>query len=176
MSITSYNIPGTGTPEQPSVELGTANRPLHRLAAVRRQQGVSRRTVARRLDSDIGTVRLQEHERCDLPLTTLYAWQEILEVPIAELLIDSNDPLSPPVLKRAQMLRLMKTALAILEQARQPSIRRMAQVMVNQLLEIMPELEGVSPWHAVGKRRTLDELGQAAQRQVSADLLRDTHE
>ena len=47
----------------------------------------------------------------------LYEWQKILEVPIVELLVESEDVLSKPLLQRAQLVRLMKTALAILEQA-----------------------------------------------------------
>ncbi len=99
-------------------------------------------------------------------------WQEVLDAPVAELLVESEEPLSTPVLKRARMVRLMKTAGAILERASQPSIRRMAQMLVDQLCEVMPELKGVSPWHAVGRRRTQDELGQAAYRRIPTDALR----
>ena len=41
---------------------------------------------------------------------------------------------------------------------------------------MMPELQGVSPWHAVGKRRRLDELGVAAQRSLSDDVFVDLSE
>lgn len=153
-----------------------APRPLHRLAQVRRREGVSRRTVARRLNLDIAQVKSQEQESADLPLSTLYRWQEVLDVPVAELLVESGDPLSGPVLKRAQMVRLMKTARSILERAQQVSIRRMAQMLIEQLIEIMPELETVTPWHAVGQRRTRAELGQAAQRRVPRDWLRESRE
>jgi hypothetical protein len=128
--------------------------------------------MARRLNVDLSTVKRQEDEASDLNLSTLVAWQQVLEVPLAELLVDTDDPLSAPVLKRAKMVRLMKTVMAILERTRQPGIRRMAQMLVEQLTDIMPELAGVSPWHAVGKRRTRDEVGRAAQRSVSVDLFR----
>ncbi|MCR4413526.1 MAG: helix-turn-helix transcriptional regulator [Thermoguttaceae bacterium] len=142
---------------------------MHRLAEVRRLQGITRRTVARRLNIDVATVKYQEQPTTDLPLSTLYAWQRVLDSPLSELLVDTDEPLSPPVMQRARMVRLMKTAAAILERTQQPSIRRMAQMLVEQLVEIMPELKGVSPWHAVGRRRTQDELGQAAQRRLSTD-------
>ena len=71
-----------------------------------------------------------------------------------------------------QESRLVETAGAILERASQPSIRRMAQMLVDQLCEVMPELKGVSPWHAVGRRRTQDELGQAAFRRIPTDVFR----
>jgi hypothetical protein len=40
----------------------------------------------------------------------------------------------------------------------------MAQVLVDQLTEIMPELADVSPWHAVGQRRARTDVGKAAAR------------
>src|SRR4029079_6819561 len=80
--------------------------PLHRLAAVRRQQGISQRNIARRLSIDIATVREQEEETTDLPLSALYLWQRMLEVRIAESLVDSNAPLSPPVFERARMVKV----------------------------------------------------------------------
>ena len=156
------------------IEEPTADRPLHRLALVRRREGVSRRTVARRLRIDVARVKSQEDENADMLLSTLYQWQEVLDVPISELLVESNDPLSAPVLQRAQMVRLMKTATTILERSHQISIRRMAQTLIEQLLDLMPELESVTPWHAVGQRRTRDELGQAARRGLSLDWFQDS--
>ena len=151
-------------------------RSLHRLASVRRLQGISRRTVARRLNVDVEVIRREEVETADLPLSRLYQWQDALEVPISELLVESEDSLSHPLLKRAQLVRLMKTALAILEQADQEPVHLMAQTLIDQLIEMMPELQGVSPWHAVGKRRRLDELGVAAQRSLSDDVFVDLSE
>lgn len=173
MSIMDYSVPDAGTRLGAAVKMPTADRPLHRLAEVRRLQGVSRRTLARRLNTDVGTVKSQENENADILLSTLYEWQEVLEVPVTELLVEADEPLSMPVMKRAQLVRLMKTAAAILQRSQQVAIRRMAEMLVDQLVEMMPELAGVTPWHAVGKRRTQDELGQAAQRCMSADLFRD---
>jgi len=48
----------------------------------------------------------------------------------------------------------------------------MAQVLVDQLIELMPELKDVNPWHAVGKRRTQNEVGQAAERRLCGNMLR----
>jgi hypothetical protein len=52
----------------------------------------------------------------------------------------------------------------------------MAQTLVEQLIEIMPELRGVSAWHTVGKRRRLDELGVAAERSLSEEVFIDLSE
>jgi transcriptional regulator with XRE-family HTH domain len=146
---------------------------LHQIAAVRRREGLSRRAVARRLGTDIKSVRFEEEQNTDMPLSRLYQWQAALGVPIAELLVDGDGSLSPPVLKRAQILRLMKTAAAIRERASSAPIQRMARMLIEQILELMPELEDVSPWNAVGQRRTLDELGEAANRRLSFDALSD---
>ena len=172
-SVIGFSVPATGTPQPAAVQVPAGARPLHRLAEVRRLQGVTRRTLARRLNTDIHTIKRQEQPAADMLLSTLYAWQQVLDVPVTELLVDAEEPLSPPVMKRAQFVRLMKTAMAILERSQQPPIKRMAQMLVEQLYEIMPELKGVSPWHAVGRRRSQDELGQAAFRCFSADLFQE---
>ena len=146
-------------------------RPLHRLATVRRLQGLSRRTVARRMNVNVTVVRSQEEETNDLPLSVLYQWQKVLDVPLAELLVNSEDSLSQPLMQRAQLIRLMKTALSLLELADSDATRAMAQTLVNQLIEVMPELQGLSAWNIVGKRRSLNELGVAAVRSLSEDAL-----
>jgi hypothetical protein len=125
------------------------------------------------LNIEVDQLRDQESETSDLPLSILYAWRQVLDVPVSELLVEAGDALATPVLERSQLVRLMKTVLAIRDQAKQPSIRRMSQTMYDQLVEIMPELANVGPWHAVGKRRRLSELGIAAQRRLAEDMFID---
>ncbi len=144
---------------------------LHRLAAVRRQQGISPRNMARRLNVDVATVLKQEEETTDLPLSTLYAWQQVLEIPVADLLVDDDAPLSAPVYERARMVKVMKTAAAILEKAPSKSVKRLATMLIEQLVEIMPELRDVSAWHTIGQRRTLDDFGRVVERQLPDDFL-----
>ncbi len=146
---------------------------LHRLAEVRRQQGVSLRNAARRLNTDVATVRQQENATCDLPLSVLAAWQKVLDVPLADLLVDNNAPLSPPVMDRARLVKVMKTVAAIAEKAESASVKRLLQMLSEQLLEIMPELKDVGPWHTVGQRRTLDDVGRVVERQVSDEMFRN---
>jgi transcriptional regulator with XRE-family HTH domain len=172
MSIGNCGATGTGPPQDVPVPAADAQR-LQRLAQVRRLQGISRRTVARRLNVEIEQVRQQEQATADLPLSTLYAWQKALEVPVSELLVETGDALASPILERSQLVRLMKTVLAIRQQAKQESIRRMAETMAGQLVEIMPELANIGPWHSVGKRRRLNELGIAAQRRLADDVFVD---
>ena len=171
MSIVRCGVSEAAAMHGAAVRMPCAGRPLHRLAVVRQQQGVTRRTLARRLNTEVNHVKWQEQATSDLLLSALYEWQEVLEVPVAELLVEPGEPLSAPVLKRAQMVRLMKTAVTILERTQQVGIRRMAQMLVEQLMEIMPELAGVCPWPIVGQRRTQSELGQAAQHRLSANVL-----
>lgn len=160
----------------PTSSQSAKRRVFHRIREVRVQQGVSLRTAARHLGSDIRTTRDQEESSHDLHLSELYRWQKVLDVPVTELLAESDDPLSRPVLERARMVRVMKTAQAMLEKANTPAIRRMTQMLIEQLCEVMPELAGVSAWHSVGQRRSLDEMGRAGERTFSDDILSiDSH-
>lgn len=148
------------------------DQPLHRLAEVRQQQGVTLRNVARRMRVDLKTVRQQEDSLTDLTLTQLYAWQQVLDVPVADLLVDDEGPLSPAVKQRAQLVRVMKTAVAMLEQCEAPKTKRMAETLIGQLLDIMPELKEVGAWHTVGQRRTVNEIGRIGSQTVPDDFHR----
>lgn len=149
-----------------------SKRPLHRLATVRKRQGVSLRNVARRLGVDAATVCQQEQEMTDLPLSLIYAWQTVLDVPAAELLVDSDASFSPTVLDRAKLIKVMKTAASIREKARSNSLKGLVATLIEDLLEIMPELREVVAWNTVGQRRALDESGQAVERQLPDDFFR----
>ena len=94
---------------------------------------------------------------------------EALDVPVEHLLADEEEGLSSPVLKRVQMVRLMKTAAALKEQAIDPLSGRLAQTLIDQLIEIMPELEHVGACNAVGQRRSLDDCGRIAEQTLPDD-------
>src|SRR5437868_12924105 len=149
--------------DRPTRIAGQPDQPLHRIQEVRRLQGMSLRTAARQLGTDIRSIRAQEQATTDLRLTDIYRWQRALDVPIAELLVEEDEPLSRPVRERGAMLKIMKTARSIVETAIDGPTRRMAENLVEQLLELMPELKEVSPWHSVGQRRSLDEMGRIAE-------------
>jgi hypothetical protein len=122
------------------------------------------------MGTDVRSLRLQEQESTDLRISDLHKWQQALDVPLAELVVDPDTPLSRPVMERARMIRLMKTAAAIHERTQEQGIKRMAQMLVEQLVEIMPELKDVSPWHTYGQRRSLDEPGRVVERRLSEDV------
>ena len=64
----------------------------------------------------------------------------------------------------------MKTVAAILERSESKSICRLAEMLTEQLTELMPELKDVSPWHSVGQRRTAHELGRIADCSIPDDF------
>lgn len=174
MAALAISMVGTDQPPgESSPPCCRTSQVFHRIAEVRRQQGMSLRSVARQMGIELREARRQEAAVTDLTLSQLHRWQKVLGVPLDELLVESEAPLSRPVMERARLLRIMKTAAAIRERAHSPSIRRMADMFVEQLVEVMPELQEVSPWHAVGQRRSLDELGRAAERTLSESFLHD---
>jgi len=160
------SLPAVAKPAAPAVT-------LHRLHTVRCREGISQRTIARRLHLAASEVQHQEQETTDMPLSTLYKWQKVLDVPLSELLQEPDDSLSMPIMERSRMVRVMKTAKSILEQSRQKNVQRMAENLVEQLVEVMPELQEVGPWHLVGKRRRADEFGRTAEQSISDDVFFD---
>jgi len=150
----------------------SSQRQLHRIAEVRQQQGVTLRNVARRLGIEMAVIRRQEQGDCDLRITDLQRWQQVLDVPMADLLEESEGQLSGPVLARSRMVKLMKTAAAIREQVGEGQSGRLIEQLIGQILEIMPELADVTPWHTVGQRRTLDDVGRTACDTVPDELFR----
>jgi hypothetical protein len=149
-------------------------RHLHRIAEVRRLQGVTLRNVSRRLGVSLAVIRRQEDPDCDLRVSDLLQWQKVLDVPIAELLVEGEGQLSGPVLQRSRMVKLMKTAAAIRERTQGTPAGRMVSMLIDQILELMPELADVAPWHTVGQRRTLDDLGRTARCTISEDVFRSS--
>jgi transcriptional regulator with XRE-family HTH domain len=157
----------------PSPTYSSNRRPLHRIADTRRRQGLSLRSVARRLGKSVEQVRQLEEPTSDLLVSELYKWQLALEVPIVELLVDHNAPISAPVLTRARLLRVMKTVRAIKESTKCVSIERLATMLEQQLIEVMPELKDVAAWHSVGQRRSHNELGRIAERVIPESFFLD---
>lgn len=153
--------------------VGQKPKKLHRIATVRNQQGVSLRSASRQMGRTMSTVRLQEDETQDLRLSDLQRWQKVLGVPLQDLLVDEEPTLSRPVMERARMVRLMKTAMALKDTAEAEGPKRLATMLVEQLVEVMPELEDVSAWHSVGQRRSLDEYGRIVERRISDEYFSD---
>jgi transcriptional regulator with XRE-family HTH domain len=142
---------------------------LHRLAEVRRREQITRYKVSQVLGVSVTEVARQEQPASDMLLSNLRRWQKALGVPLAELVDESEGELSPPVQLRAQLLRIMKTVRSIEERARQVAVQRLTHMLIDQLLEVMPELKDTVAWPAVGQRRTENEVGQAYFRRLAID-------
>lgn len=143
---------------------------LHRVREVREQQGISLRSMSRRLGVDIKTCRKLEDPARDLTLSELQSIQAALEVPLQDLLVDRNC-LSRPVEERAKMIRIMKTAVALRELKTSQRAERMTQMLCEQLVEVMPELAEVSGWPQFGARRGKSALGRVLSQQVDMSQL-----
>jgi hypothetical protein len=148
---------------------------LHRISEVRQQQGASVRSVSRKLNLTAIEIRNQEDPGADLRISDLLKWQEVLEVPLSELLVECDGALSEPIGKRASMLRVMKTAKAIQETAHDRSMKRLADMLISQLVQIMPELADVAAWHTIGQRRTQHELGRIVERSIPDNFFNDVN-
>ena len=155
---------GSATPEPPPHAV------LHRIREVRIQEGISLRAAARRMGCDLSHLRKQERGETDLSVSDLYAWQSVLGVPIQDLLVECEEPLSPPVLELSRMIRLAKTVATIQERSESKSVRRLANMLMEQLSEMMPDLSDVGPWPTT-RPRTLDDLGRVCERRLSEDSL-----
>jgi transcriptional regulator with XRE-family HTH domain len=138
-------------------------RPLHRIGEARKQQGISLRTVARHMHQTVAEVRAQEDVLNDVHLSTLYRWCEVLDVPIEELLVEPSDRFSAPILRHTQMMRFMKTAQTIRAVARDDAVRQLAQMLIDQLIELMPELKRVSTTLASAESRPKKRIGRTGE-------------
>ena len=105
----------------PLPKTNETGRPLHRIQAVRIQQGMSLRTAARQLAMDVRAIRAQEQASTDLRLSDLYRWQQALDVPAAELLEDA--------LHTAEMIEAMSLPIAMMTKE---SINRSYETMLGE--------------------------------------------
>lgn len=144
---------------------------LHRVAEVRASQGVSERTMCRRLNIDVKQLRAIEDPTYDLSLSELAIIRDALEVPFADLLVE-NETLSRPVQERAQMLKIMKTAVSIKECKLPPRAARLAQMLCEQMIALMPELAEVGGWPEFGSRRGSDSVARILASEIDTSNIR----
>ena len=139
--------------------------PLHRIKEARETAGISLRSMARRLRTTATKLREQEGS-VDLWLSDLYRWQQELNVPLAELLVEPEESLCEPIRQRACLVRVAKTVNSLLKKADNPAAHRFASSLLDQLEQLMPELKGIGAWSECGQRRSGEEVGRAASRVV----------
>jgi len=131
------------------------------------------RSVSRNMGVGVRQLRREENEAADLTLSRLVEWQRALNVPLLEVLLDNDEQMTPSVIHRGALLKIMKTAAAIIEQSDCPDVKTLASQIADSLTEVMPELAGVTAWPSVGQRRTSEDMGRIAECPVSAKLLGD---
>ena len=128
------------------------------------------RSIARRLGMDAKTYKQIEDPSHDLALSELRAIQAALEVPFVDLLVDRNS-LSQPVKERAKLVKVMKSAVAIRQAKSSPRIQRLADMLCEQLTDLMPELAEVSGWAQFGARRGQSAVGKALREPIDTSQL-----
>lgn len=147
------------------------NKPLHRIAEVRAQQGLSLRAIARRTGIDVRELKQQELATSDLSLQHLLRWADALEVPVSNLLIDRDHELSSTVRDRAALVKIMKTVVALQQVSSSPRVSRLTEMLREQLLGMMPELAEVGGWPNYGSRRPQDYVSRIAANPINVDNL-----
>lgn len=147
-------------------------RKLHRIAEIRRSQNLSLADLARRLGISVAEARTQEQPESELTLSELYRWQEALNVPMIEILVESEDYPDNPIRRRSQLVKVMKTVRTILDRSKEESVTILARTLSEQLIEIMPELVHVTSWPSVGQSREAKDYGQAAYRRFESNVSR----
>lgn len=151
-------------------------RPLHRIAAVREEQNISLTRAAKQLGIEITEARRQENANCDMTLSQLYRWRDLLEVPVGELVVEPDEIPNNPVKCRSQLVKMMKTVRSILETSQEEPIQILAEQLADQMLCLMPELKSISAWPSIGQAREQRDPGQAALRRFDAKVSRRMEE
>ena len=162
--IAGVGVDNASTVAAPAAAEDSTN-PLHRLREIRNQQDISIRSLSRRMNVTASEVRMQEDPHFDLRLSALYQWQQALGVPASELLVEPGDGLSAPIQLRARLLRMMKTIATILDQPQSDRTTHLIANLKNDILEVMPEVEGVDRWHGSSSDRSGD-IAAAVLRQI----------
>ncbi|MBC8437278.1 MAG: helix-turn-helix transcriptional regulator [Planctomycetes bacterium] len=150
-------------PKRFSKDVDQADQTVNRIALVRQQQDMSLRSVARHTGVDVRTLRKQEKPTANLTLTELTNWANALDVPVKDLIDVPGQGLASPIKQRAQLIRIMKSAVSIQENADCESMQAFADTLVSQLVELMPELDGIAAWPTYGQRRGSEEVGRTAE-------------
>lgn len=160
------------SPKQPSDRRSA----MHRIREVRETEGITLSAMSRRMNCTVTELKKQEQEDCDLRLSDLYRWQSALKVPVKDLLSEPDYGLTEVLRHRACLTRVVKTAKSLVRSSETPAVRRLAETLVEQLLEIMPELKDQGAWPDRGVLRPANEPGRLVECIVDTDWIGSDHE
>ena len=101
----------------------------------------------------------------------------LLEQPIdGGFLVEAEGTLPIPKMTHAQLADLMKIAMKISRQSKQKPVAHMTHNLINQLLEIMPELRHVISQYGPECPRRLEEYGLEVEHSFLDDMIMDCDE
>ena len=106
------------------------SRKFHRIATVRRSLDLGIDEVAARLGVSPEEAARQECEEMDLNISDVLQWQAALDVPLAELLIDTG---TRPMISDRQTDLLLKTAHAIENAVQTEAERNIVSTLIRQI-------------------------------------------
>jgi transcriptional regulator with XRE-family HTH domain len=141
---------------------------MHRIQKVRESEGVSLSAMARRMKRPMSELQRQEQVDSDLRLSELYRWQSALDVPLSELLATPGYEVSEGIRHRAGLTRVAKTARSLLRNSETDATRCLAETLVEQLVDMMPELKDQGAWHERGVPKPASEAGRVAEHIVDS--------
>lgn len=127
--------------------------------------GKSVRSAAKKMELDKKEISRQIKPECPITLAQLFRWAEYLDTPVVELICDPDDEMDPRVAMKATLIRAMK-AVNSLEEVSDQRATRLIQYLKEQLLDIMPELEGVKAFPIVGQRKNKEDLARIEEEQI----------
>ena len=144
---------------------------MHRIREVRETEGISLSAMSRRMNRTVSELKREEQEDCDLRLSDLYRWQSALRVPLKDLLTEPDYGLTEVLRHRACLTRVVKTAKSLVRNSKTPAVRHLAETLVEQLVEIMPELKDQGAWPDRGVQRPANEPGRILEYIVNTDWI-----
>jgi hypothetical protein len=144
--------------------------PLHRIRDVRRREEMSVRTLARKLDRTVAIVKKMEHPDTDMRISCLRTVADAIGVPSSELLCDTDHNESQRL--RGLLVRVTK-AIHSLRSFQGRRGQRLCESILALIDEELPTAE-INELHAVGQRRSLDDIGRAGTPIVIPPEIADT--
>ena len=144
---------------------------LNRIQEVRLTEDVTLGTIARKMGKTASQLKKEECPEADLRISDLVRWQSALNVPLIDLLVEPEYGVSDMIRTRGCLVRVTKTANSILRNSQTPEMQYLAQTLIDQLVEIMPELKDQGAWHDRGVPRPATEPGKIAEYIVDSDWL-----